>query len=165
MRRWLPFPLLSAGLLAMWLLLNQSVAVGDILLGCIFALCGPWLLMAPRPPASRHRRLWRAGVAVRLFFVVLTDIVRSNGAVAAIVLGWPRRRQTAGFLDIPLDLRSRYGLAALACIITSTPGTLWVAFDPDHGILTLHILDLVDENVWIDTIKGRYERRLLEIFE
>ena len=29
----------------------------------------------------------------------------------------------------------------------------------------IHVLDLIDENVWIATIKGRYERLLLEIFE
>jgi multicomponent K+:H+ antiporter subunit E len=29
----------------------------------------------------------------------------------------------------------------------------------------IHVLDLVDENEWIRTIKGRYERLLLEIFE
>jgi multicomponent K+:H+ antiporter subunit E len=29
----------------------------------------------------------------------------------------------------------------------------------------MHILDLIDETAWIQTIKGRYERRLLEIFQ
>jgi multicomponent K+:H+ antiporter subunit E len=32
-------------------------------------------------------------------------------------------------------------------------------------LLMIHVLDLIDESVWIDTIKGRYERLLLEIFE
>ena len=68
-------------------------------------------------------------------------------------------------MNIPLDLRNPYGLAALACIITSTPGTLWVDFDAAKGMLMIHVLDLIDENEWIQTIKGRYERLLLEIFE
>lgn len=62
-------------------------------------------------------------------------------------------------------MRNRYGLAALACIITATPGTLWVQFNPRNGMLMIHVLDLIDESVWIGTIKGRYERLLLEIFE
>jgi len=57
-----------------------------------------------------------------------------------------------------------YGLATLACIITSTPGTLWVDFNEASGTLTIHVLDLVDETEWVRTIKGRYERPLLEIF-
>jgi multicomponent K+:H+ antiporter subunit E len=56
-------------------------------------------------------------------------------------------------------------LAVLACIITSTPGTIWVDFDSAKGRLMIHVLDLVDEATWIHTIKDRYERLLLEIFE
>ena len=29
----------------------------------------------------------------------------------------------------------------------------------------IHVLDLIDESEWVRTIKGRYERLLLEIFE
>ena len=53
----------------------------------------------------------------------------------------------------------------MACIITATPGTLWVNFDAQKGLLIIHVLDLIDEGEWIHTIKGRYERHLLEIFE
>jgi multicomponent K+:H+ antiporter subunit E len=68
-------------------------------------------------------------------------------------------------VNIPLELRDPYGLAALACIVTSTPGTLWVNFDAGEGVLMMHVLDLVDEGEWVRTIKGRYERHLLEIFQ
>jgi multicomponent K+:H+ antiporter subunit E len=30
--------------------------------------------------------------------------------------------------------------------------------------LTIHVLDLIDRSEWVHTIKGRYERLLLEIF-
>jgi multicomponent K+:H+ antiporter subunit E len=97
--------------------------------------------------------------------LVLADIVRSNIAVARIILGLVGRERTSGFVNISLELRDPYGLAALACIITATPGTLWVSFDPAKGILTIHVLDLIDESEWMRTIKGRYERLLLDIFE
>jgi multicomponent K+:H+ antiporter subunit E len=84
--------------------------------------------------------------------------------VGLIVLQPKRRTHEAGFVDIPLELSDHYGLAVLACIITSTPGTLWVNFEPATGILTIHVLDLVDRDGWIRTIKNRYERPLMEIF-
>jgi multicomponent K+:H+ antiporter subunit E len=56
-------------------------------------------------------------------------------------------------------------LSALACIITSTPGTVWADFDAAKGMLTIHVLDLIDKDEWIRIIKGRYERHLLVIFE
>ena len=52
----------------------------------------------------------------------------------------------------------------LACIITSTPGTVWVDFNAASGNLTIHVLDLADKTDWVRIIKGRYERLLLEIF-
>jgi multicomponent K+:H+ antiporter subunit E len=66
---------------------------------------------------------------------------------------------------IPLDLRAPYGLAALACIITATPGTLWVEYDSADNTMLLHVLDLIDEEEWVRIIKDRYETRLMEIFE
>ena len=161
MTRLLPFPFVSAGLLILWLLLNQTLSLGHILLGGAAALVGGWALAALEPPKARLRRL---GAIFRLAALVLADIVRSNFAVARIILGLGRRERTSGFVDIPLELRDPYGLATLACIITSTPGTLWVGFDAASGTLTIHVLDLIDESEWVRTIKGRYERLLLEIF-
>ena len=62
-------------------------------------------------------------------------------------------------------MQSRTGLALLACILTSTPGTAWMEYRADNGRLLVHVLDLVDEQEWIDLIKNRYERMLMEIFE
>lgn len=160
MTRLIPAPLMSASLLALWLVLNQSISLGHILLGGGIALVGGWAFVQLDPPKSRLRRL---GAACRLAASVAADIVRSNVAVAQIVLGLRRGELVSGFVDIPLDLRDPYGLATLACIITSTPGTVWVDFDPASGILTIHVLDLVSESQWIRTIKGRYEQPLLEI--
>ena len=156
----LPFPLVSAGLLGLWLLLNQALSLGHILLGSVLALAGGWVLTVLQFPKARVRRI---GAIFRLSPLVLADIVRSNIAVGRIVLGLGGSQRTSGFVNIPLDLRHPYGLAALACIITATPGTLWVSFDGE--VLTIHVLDLIDESEWIRTIKNRYERRLVEIFE
>ena len=157
----IPFPIVSVGLLAFWLLLNQSLSPGHILLGCAVALAGGWALAALQSPKARPRRLIPI---FRLAAFVFADVVRSNIAVAGIILCLKQRRGTSGFVEIPLELRDPYGLATLACIITSTPGTLWADFDEASGNLTIHVLDLVDETEWIRIIKGRYERLLLEVF-
>jgi multicomponent K+:H+ antiporter subunit E len=161
MMRFLPFPLLSLLLLAMWLLLNQSVSPGQILLGAVLAVIGGWLLRAVQAPKQSVRNPL---AVIRLLLVVLRDIVRSNIAVGRIVLSPRRREIRSGFINIPLDIRNPYGLSILACIITATPGTLWVNFNSSNHVLLIHVLDFVDEQTWIDTIKGRYERLLLETF-
>ena len=66
---------------------------------------------------------------------------------------------------MPLELRHPGGLAVVACIITATPGTSWVRFDRAANVVTIHVLDLVDEQAWIRQFKQRYQRLLMEIFE
>ena len=157
----LPYPIASAIFLGFWLLLNQSLSTGQLLLGASMALIGGWALAALEQPKARPRRPL---TILRLALIVFADIVKSNIAVARIILGFGRRERRPGFVDIPLELRDPYGLALLACIITSTPGTLWVKFEEPAGTLTIHVLDLVDKAEWISTIKSRYEQPLLEIF-
>jgi multicomponent K+:H+ antiporter subunit E len=162
MRRWLPFPLLTVALLALWLLLTGSLTPGTIILGGIVAIGAARALLTLTPPKTTLRR---PRAAFRLAMVVLAEIVRSNWAVARIILLPATRQRKSGFVRIPLDMRAPYGLAALACIITATPGTLWVEYDSADNTMLLHVLDLIDEEEWVRIIKGRYEKRLVEIFE
>jgi multicomponent K+:H+ antiporter subunit E len=161
MTRVMPYPILSGLLLGMWLLLNQSHSPGHILLGSVLGIAGGLALSALQIPTGR---VHRPGAIIRLAFIVVLDIIRSNIAVTRIILT-PGRTAKSGFLTISLDLRDHYGLAILACIITSTPGTVWVNFDSANGKLLIHVLDLVDEAAWTAFIKNRYERLLMEIFE
>lgn len=162
MKRWLPAPRLSVCLLVLWLLLNQSLAPAHVLFGALLGFGLPLLGVRMLPD---HRGPRRPEAALRLFGLVVADILRSNLAVGSLIVHPGNRRATAAFVFIPLELRNAYGLTTLACIITSTPGTLWVDYDSDDGVLMLHVLDLVDEEGWIHLIKNRYERLLLEIFE
>lgn len=157
----LPHPLLAAGLFATWLLLNGPVSTGDMVVAFLVALTIPQVMRQLEPDRSGVRS---PGAILRLASYVAVDVVRSNYAVAAIIMGRRRHIRRSGFIHVPLDLRNRYGLAVLAIILTSTPGTLWVQYDRATGSLLLHVLDLIEEGEWIDLIKGRYERLLLEIF-
>lgn len=162
MRRVLPYPILSLGLFVVSILLSASVAPPSLALAVLLALLAPIIMLALGVDRVRVKAPM---TIIRLAIDVVGDIVRSNWAVSHIILGRRRHERTSGFIHIPLDLRDRYGLAVLAIIITSTPGTLWVEYEAATGRLLLHVLDLVDEQTWARLIKDRYERRLMEIFE
>lgn len=155
-------PLLPLVLLLVWLLLNDSLSAGHVLLGIAFALLVTAAVRPLRPLPAWPRRLH---VAIGLIWHVFLDIVRSNIGVGRVILGATRRQPTIGFVKIPLELRDPHGLAMLSVIVTGTPGTVWAGLDPATNVLNLHVLDLQDEEAWIHTIKDRYERPLMEIFE
>src|SRR5690606_25321147 len=101
MTRLLPFPFTSASLLILWLLLNQSISPGHILLGAIVAIAGGWVLAALESPDARPKKLV---AALRLSGLVIADVIRSNIAVARLIVAGGGRNRTSGFVDIPLEL-------------------------------------------------------------
>ena len=156
-------PVLVAGLLVLWLLLNRSVSSAHVALGLLLALGVAWASSGLRPLQPKFRRAHLVGA---LLVYVLLDIVRSNFNVARVVLGLRGGKELrSGFVKVPLILKDPHGLAVLAGIVTSTPGTVWVGHDPESNVLTLHVFDLRDEEQSIAAIKEPYERLLREIFE
>jgi multicomponent K+:H+ antiporter subunit E len=161
-KRLLPAPWLSAGLFVLWLLLNQSLALGQLLLGAVVALAMPVLMAPLRPPGGplRHPR-----VLALLVLRVGADVVQSALDVGRGVLRAGRRPPCGRFVVVPLQLRDAQALAALSIITTVVPGTVWSELAPDRSALLLHVFDLDDEAAFIDHYKSRYERALQEIFE
>lgn len=160
MKRVLAYPFLWLALLAMWLLLSRSVAPGQLLLGGMVATIGCIGAGAVEAPRSRIRKPFKI---LKLIWLVMLDIVRSNIAVFALAVG--RREPRSVFVNIPLQLRDRNGLAILACIITATPGSAWINYNPRTDTVLVHVLDTEDGIAWGDTVKHTYEALLREIFE
>ena len=162
MKKSFPAPLLSVALFLIWLLLNQSVSPGNIVLALILALLLPVMFRGLRP---RYVRVRNVGAILRLSWAVMVDTTASNVAVLRF-LAWPSsRRAESGFVKIPLDLRDPNGLAVLAMIVCITPGTAWAEISRDRSVLLIHALEVESAQQVIDHIKQHYERPLMEIFE
>jgi multicomponent K+:H+ antiporter subunit E len=162
MRRLFPSPLLSTGLLLLWILLVQSVSAGALVLGLAQAIFWPAATTRLRPVPVRARKPL---TMLRLFARVVVTMLRSNAEVARIILTRASRDIPSGFVYVPLDLKDANGLAVLAMIVTFTPGTVWVQLSPDRRRLLMHVLAIDDEAVLVERVKRRYERPLMEIFE
>lgn len=163
MKHWrlLPHPLLTLLLTLAWLLLNNSLSLGQLLLGLFLGwgiplLCQDFLLRTPR--------LRRPGLLLRYMLVVLYDIVVANLHVARLVLGRPEALRPA-FIEVPIDIEDEFLLTLLACVVSLTPGTVSSGLSGDRKTLLLHGLDVPDKDEVIRQVKTRYEAPLKEIFE
>lgn len=160
MRRFLPQPIMSLVLLISWLVLNNSIAPGSIVMGAIVALIVPWIT----------HRFWEIGAGVTDFSaligylgIVLVDIIQANFVVARQVLG-PNRALNSQLFELELDLRGALPISILAATITLTPGTVSCRVSPDQRSLWVHALHADDRDEEILGIKQRYEARLQRIF-
>lgn len=159
-KRWLPSLPLSVTVFCFWLLMNDEISVGQVVMALVLALVIP-------PFAARldreFARIGRLRSVPRMLGVLLWDIVQANVTVALQVLG-PERKIRPGFIWVPLDIANIHGIAALTSIITLTPGTVSSALSDDRRYLLVHVLNLDDAERVVRQIKTRYEAPLMEIF-
>lgn len=156
-----PHPALSVLLAVVWLLLQQSLAVPQLLVAALLGWAVPRLAHGFLGPATRPRRL---GLALRFAGIVLWDIVVSNVAVARIVLN-PASKPQPAWVPVPLDSRHPMVVTLFATIITTTPGTVSCVVDDEAGVILVHALDCSDPQAAAVQMKERYERPLRSILE
>ncbi len=157
---WLPHPVLSVLLAVAWLLLQQSLALPQLISAAVLGWLLPRLLHGFIGEALRPRA-W--GTALRLTLLVLWDIVVANMTVARIVLS-PWSRPQPAWVPVPLTAQHPTAITLLAAIITMTPGTVSCVVDEDRREILVHALDCADPAALAADIQARYEAPLVEIF-
>lgn len=159
--RLLPMPLHSLLLFAVWLLLNNTLAPGHLVLAAFLAIAIPLLTRGMQDPQPKFRKPW---VALRYVLMVLGDIVVANFEVAILVLG-PAKKLNPAFIAIPLSIEHDLPITLLSSTVSLTPGTVSAEISEDKKWLYVHVLNLTDKDALIALIKQRYEQPLMEIFE
>lgn len=154
-------PIMSAIVFIVWLLVNESVSAGHLLIATALALTIPALTL---PLRGERPRIKAWGTVIRLGFVVVYDIILSNIELARRVLG-PEDKLHPEFMWIPLDITDEHAIVAFAGIITMTPGTLSCDIADDRRHLLVHGFNVDDPAAAIVGMKERYEKPLKEIFE
>lgn len=161
MKRLLPHPVLTPALAVVWLLLNNSLAPGHIVLGLFLGWAIPIFTLPFWPHAVPVRR---PRALLRLAGVLLADIVVANLVVARRILGRPETLRPS-FVEVRLELQTDLAISLLASTVSLTPGTVSARLSPDRRTLLVHGLNVPDAATLAATIKQRYEAPLKEIFE
>lgn len=159
--RLLPMPLHSLILFIVWLLLNNTVAPGHLVLGAFLALVIPLLTSGMQDPQPGFRKPL---TTIRYVLMVIGDIIVANFEVALLVMGSSKKLKPA-FVAVPLNIKHEFPITILASTVSLTPGTVSAEISEDKKWLYVHVLNLTDKDALIAEIKHRYERPLMEIFE
>jgi len=159
--RLIPHPGLSALLVVLWVLLNNSASRGTLVLAVILGLGIPLVTAVYWPDRPRLRSGWRLVAYIGL---VVWDVIVANVQVARIVLFMPSDQIKSAWITVPIDLPSAEAIAMLSGTITLTPGTITADVSADRRALLIHALHAPDPDAVRDDIKQRYEARLKRIF-
>lgn len=160
MKRLLPHPAQSLLLLLTWMLLVDTFAFGQWLLGSVLAVLIP---LACNRLLVAHPQHWKPLKLLRFLMMVMGDILVANFHVARLTLGRVRDLRPA-FVEVPIDLDNELAISVLVSVVSLTPGSLAADLSLDRRNLLVHGLDVPDAQAMIDEIKQRYEAPLKEIF-
>lgn len=160
LNRILPHPVLSFILWIVWLLLNNTMAAGHVVLGLILAILIPLLSSNFWPEKVR---IYAPFTLMKYLAMVLYDIVIANMVVAKLILGRNDTLKPA-FFHIDLELQTPLGISLLANTISLTPGTVSCDLSEDQHRLLVHALHVDDIPDMIKQIKKRYESPLIKVF-
>ncbi|MFZ0834934.1 MAG: Na+/H+ antiporter subunit E [Mycobacterium sp.] len=162
-RRWALRVWSVCWLIAVWILLWDTISVANILSGLAVALLITFLLSLPVVPIEG--RLHPLSLA-KVSLVVGRNLVVSSLQVAWLAIK-PGAPPMSAVLRVRLALKSDLVLALAAHAINLTPGTMVLEIDRDRRLLYVHVLDvgsLRAVNRFYDEM-GQLERLLIAAFE
>jgi multicomponent K+:H+ antiporter subunit E len=159
--RLLPHPGLTVLLIAVWLLMLNSLSIGGLVLAILLGTAIPIFTAPFWPDRPQLRFGWPV---VDYLAIVIWDILIANFHVARIILFRRNSDLRSHWLVVPLELRSAEAITMLAGTISLTPGTVSSDVSTDGRFLLVHALDVSDEAAEVARIKERYETRLQRIF-
>lgn len=154
----------------MWVALQGTLSVGNVLLGVLFGgailrISGPLFeeeaptdADAARGGVRPLRRLWRVIVLVLVFF---RELIVSALQVARYTIQ-PTLRIQPAIIEYPLDVKTGREITMLANLISLTPGTLSLDVSPDCECLFVHAISVETDGGTeiIADIKGSLEKHV-----
>jgi len=126
---------------------------------CLLALRG----LTPDGHTTGRELLRRLARFPLLAVVVLRDVITGTWRVALIALG-VRPLGRPGLVEVPLDGRSRAGVAATGIVGTLPPGDVFVDVDWGRGVMLVHALDADDPAAVRERYRHFYERYQRGVF-
>ena len=99
----------------------------------------------------------------RLFYTIqfvgfyLFQLLRSNIYLASITL-LPKLNIKYGFIQVPLSLKSDFGLLLFSNLVSMTPGSLVTDIDRDKTTATVHVIFSSSENEVYEEVQKMQDR-------
>lgn len=110
----------------------------------------------------RSSLLSRAIDCVILAAVFQRELLKSSVAVAHAAFAREPRTASA-IIAMPIRLRTDFGIAVLANMVTLTPGTCSLHISGDRRTLFIHSLDAADPDAIVADIRSTFEDRIRRI--
>jgi multicomponent Na+:H+ antiporter subunit E len=144
-----------------WATLMEEVTLVNLIIGFLIGMVLLYVFRSSLGYDCYTIRLWQAAKLLVLF---MKEVIVANIVVVRQVLA-PKLNIKPGIIALPLDVKTDVQITILASMITLTPGTLSMDVSEDRQFLYVHVFNIDDKDEIIRTIKGTFEKGILEVAE
>jgi multicomponent Na+:H+ antiporter subunit E len=95
---------------------------------------------------------------------MLWEIIKANLVTVKESLYAKSKLQPA-VVKVPLTVESDLGITILATMVSVTPGTLVMDISDDKKVMYVHVMHVKDKQHFIDEVKNKFEKRLMEVLK
>ena len=143
----------------MWMFLSESYTAPSFIAGYFFGILFIFLLRRFIPGEFYFKRVFKI---LKFIIVFIKELILSNIDMLKYVYS-PKQIAEPGIFELPLDVKTNWEITLLTSLISLTPGTLSVALSDDNEKLFVHAMDIDDVHESIESIKGTFEKLILEV--
>ncbi|RPD49216.1 Na+/H+ antiporter subunit E [Paracnuella aquatica] len=151
--------LLNVMLTLVWIAITGTFTYLNFLLGFAISYFILWIISRN---SDDKRYFTIAFKVLGFFFFFLYEMLKANWQVAYEVMT-SNLHMKPGIVKIELDAKTDLEITMLSNLISLTPGTLVVDVSDDRRVMYVHGMYLEDREKFIESIKLRLERPLLNI--
>lgn len=151
--------LLNIFLAFVWMFFKMSYDPLTFTVGYFFGLV---ILFSFRRFFQTRFYIWKVFAVLNLGFIFIKELILSNISVLKVILK-PKLEIKPGIFALPTVLEKEWEVTILANLITLTPGTLVIDVSEDNKILYIHAIDIDDAEDAINSIKGTFEKAIMEV--
>jgi len=97
------------------------------------------------------------------FFFYIKEVILSNIAISIYILT-PGFKMNPAVVEVPLKARKEIEVIFLANLISMTPGSLTLDYNPVKGSLKVHVMNYSDP-VDLQRLMDKMQDKIIKIFE
>ncbi|MEM2212432.1 MAG: Na+/H+ antiporter subunit E [Candidatus Nezhaarchaeales archaeon] len=152
--------------LLFWLLLSGNVRPDEVSLGVIASLILAFftrdIVFKGRPELNLRRLI--EGMKYVAYYFTVAEYLAHKDVIYRIL--HPRMPINPGIVKVPCTCKTDFGLTAVACSITNTPGTVSVETDTGRGVIYVNWINVtsMDLKACYESINKAFDEKLLKVF-
>ncbi len=155
--------LMNIMLTFVWVALTGHLNYANFFFGFAFGFFILWLIDRRKSSKENDRKYFNRVPKIIKFFLMMTyDMLKANIAVTYEVIT-PKLNMQPGIVQYAMDAQTDFEITMLSNIISLTPGTLILDVSEDKKVLYIHAMYLGDKEKFVENIKNRIEKKMLEI--